>query len=325
MTASNPVTPEDYARARERELLGNSSSLSWIIASICASSRRISNMLQRAGIDDILGSAGNENVQGEDQQKLDVIANDVLIEGLRGQDGVATIGSEEDDELILTGSADANGNRFAVLFDPLDGSSNLDVGGAVGTIFSIFRIEGDDPAQLLSGRHQIAAGYVLYGPTTILIMTLGDGTHQFVLDRGPGVFVLVKENLRVPSKGKIYSVNEANLASFPAGYQAYIKDCHEAGHSARYAGAMVADVHRILLKGGVFMYPPTEKAPNGKLRLMYECNPMAMLIEQAGGAATVGSVPGDVLTVEPEELHQRVPIALGSTDNVDAVLARLKS
>ena len=315
------ISVEEYTKAQEKRLLGNSSTLAWIMSAIAMSGRAIAAKLERAGIDDILGNAGTDNVQGEAQQKLDVIANDIMMAALGAQEGVATLGSEEDDELTLTGSTDANGNRFAVFFDPLDGSSNLDVGGGVGTIFSIFKIQGEDVEKLVPGREQLGAGYILYGPTTIMVMTLGDGTHQFVLDKASGSFVRVKANLQVPAKGKIYSVNEANLGSFPDGYQKYVTDCHDAGHSARYSGAMVADVHRVLLKGGVFMYPPTGKAPNGKLRLMYECNPMAMLMTQAGGAASTGN--GEVLDVQPEALHQRVPIALGSPENVQAIVENL--
>jgi len=319
--SSGAISVENYAKAQEKRLLGNSSTLAWIMAAIAASSRAIAAKLERAGIDDILGNAGTVNVQDEDQQKLDVIANDIMMAALGDQEGVATLGSEEDDELTLTGSVDANGNRFAVFFDPLDGSSNLDVGGGVGTIFSIFKIEGDAVDKLVPGRNQLGAGYILYGPTTIMVLTLGDGTHQFVLDRTVGTFVRVKAHLQVPKQGKIYSVNEANLGSFPDGYRQYVSDCHAAGHSARYSGAMVADVHRVLLKGGVFMYPPTAKAPNGKLRLMYECNPMALVMTQAGGAASTGT--GDVLDVAPEALHQRVPIALGSTQNVKSIVDNL--
>ena len=320
--SSGAISVEDYAKTQEKRLLGNSSTLAWIMAAIAASGRAIAARLERAGIDDILGSAGTVNIQAEDQQKLDVIANDIMMAALGAQEGVATLGSEEDDELTLTGSVDANGNRFAVFFDPLDGSSNLDVGGGVGTIFSIFKIHGDEVDKLVSGRNQLGAGYILYGPTTIMVLTLGDGTHQFVLDRATGTFVRVKANLQVPRQGKIYSVNEANLSSFPEGYQRYVTDCHAAGFSARYSGAMVADVHRVLLKGGVFMYPPTAKAPNGKLRLMYECNPMAMVMTQAGGAASTGA--GDVLDLAPETLHQRAPIALGSVQNVQSIVDKLE-
>ena len=321
--AGTAVTLEDYARAEERQSMNSNGTLAWIISTIGVCARAIAAKLERAGIEDILGDAGSDNVQGEQQQKLDVISNDLMMAALSAQDGVAALGSEEDDELLLTGSADADGNRFAVFFDPLDGSSNLDVGGGVGTIFSIFKIDDGEVSRLRPGREQIGAGYVLYGSSTIMVMTLGNGTHMFVLNRAAGAFVRVAENLQVPAKGKIYSVNEANEGGFPAGYRKYLEDCHANGHSSRYAGAMVADVHRVLLKGGVFMYPPTAKAPNGKLRLMYECNPMSMLMTQAGGAASTGS--GDVLDVEPQELHQRVPIMLGSQGNVEALLDLLKS
>lgn len=295
--------------------------LSWVLSSLGVCARMISSKLRRARLEDVLGDVGHENVQGEQQQKLDVIANEILMQNLRGRDGVVVLGSEEDEALVYGEAAGIGGERFAVFFDPLDGSSNLDVAGGVGTIFSIFRVDGPIQGEyaLRPGREQFAAGYFLYGSSTLLVLAVGGGVAMFVLDPAIGSFVRVMEDLRIPSKGNIYAVNEANLESFPPGVQKYIAACHAGGASARYAGAMVADVHRVLLKGGVFLYPPTAKAPKGKLRLMYECNPMAKIVSDAGGFAVTGK--GDIMDVVPTELHQRVPVIIGSPDNVNEVLA----
>jgi fructose-1,6-bisphosphatase I len=292
--------------------------LSWIMSALSISAKIIAARLRRARLEDVLGDMGGENVQGERQQKLDVIANETLIQVLRGRAGVAAIGSEEDEELILVESAVPSGTRrYAVMFDPLDGSSNLDVGGTVGTIFSIIRVAGTD-VELQPGSAQVAAGYVLYGSSTILVSTTGSGVGMFVLDPSIGAFMRVADNLRIPSRGKCYSVNEANADGFPEKYRRYLAQCRARGYSSRYVGTMVADVHRVLMQGGVFLYPPTASAPTGKLRLMYECNPLAKVICDAGGMASTGEQP--ILSVEPEELHQRVPVVLGSPEDVQAFL-----
>jgi fructose-1,6-bisphosphatase I len=315
------VTLQSHVLAEERRHPKRSGNLSWIISALAIAAKTIAARLKHAGIEDVLGEVGTQNVQGERQQKLDVIANHLLIQLLGTREGVAVIGSEENDELLLVEAEASGGQRYAVLFDPLDGSANLDVGGSVGTVFSIFDVPRGTEHVLQAGRRQVAAGYVLYSSSTIFVLSTGQGVHMFVLDTAVGAFIRVQQHLRMPAAGSIYSVNEANLASFPAGYQAYLADCRESGFSSRYAGAMVADVHRVLIKGGVFLYPPTAKAPAGKLRLMYEANPMAMLIEQAGGMASTGSQP--ILDVVPDELHQRVPVVLGSRDNAQALLALL--
>ncbi len=311
------TTLQSHVLAEEQRHNEARGTLSWIISALSTSAKMIAARLKRARLEDVLGGLGRENVQGEQQQKLDVIANNLLIQLLRGGEGVAVIGSEEDDELIFVDTRRSGDTRYAVFFDPLDGSSNLDVGGAVGTIFSIFRA----PAQrgtLLPGRQQAAAGYVLYGSSTLFVITTGNGVHMFVLDPAIGEFMCVAQHLQIPESGKVYSVNEANFGTFPPRYQRYIEQCRGQGYSSRYAGAMVADVHRILLDGGIFMYPPTSKAPKGKLRLMYEANPMAMIITEAGGMASTGT--RDILDIEPEELHQRVPVILGSRENVAGLL-----
>jgi fructose-1,6-bisphosphatase I len=217
-------------------------------------------------------------------------------------------------------------SRYCVLFDPLDGSSNLDICGGVGTIFSILAHESRSlkaqDSLLQAGARQIAAGYVLYGSSTVFVLTLGKGVDMFVLDPSVGAFMRVERNLRIPPGNVTYSVNEGNRKTFPDGYQRYLDWAQSNGYSSRYAGAMVADVHRILLKGGVFLYPPTKKAPAGKLRLMYEANPMAMIVEQAGGKA-MADEKQRILDIEPSAIHQRTPVILGAADQVDAVLAHL--
>ena len=295
---------------------------SWILSALSISAKVIADKVRRARLENVLGSLGTENVQGEAQQKLDVIANEVLLRTLGGRDGVAIVASEENEEPVIIRDDPSGERRYCVLFDPLDGSSNLDVCGGVGTIFSILRHDRRAPraqdSLLQPGSQQVAAGYVLYGPSTVFVLTIGHGVDMFVLDPSVGAFMRVEQGMRIPAASKSYSVNEGNRRSFPEGYQRYLDWAQEQGYSSRYVGAMVADLHRILLKGGVFMYPPTKKAPNGKLRLMYEANPMAFIIEQAGGKALVA--PGHrVMDVQPTDIHQRTPIVIGSPAEVDHV------
>jgi fructose-1,6-bisphosphatase I len=299
---------------------------SWILSALSISAKIIADQVRRARLENVLGSVGTENVQGEVQQKLDVIANDVLLRTLGGREGVAIVASEENEEPVIL-REDAKGiPRYCVLFDPLDGSSNLDVCGGVGTIFSILAYDGraqrPQDSLLQPGTRQVAAGYVLYGSSTVFVLTIGAGVDMFVLDPSIGAFMRVERNLRIPSGNKTYSVNEGNRKTFPDGYQRYLDWAQGNGYSSRYAGAMVADVHRILLKGGVFLYPPTHKSPDGKLRLMYEANPMAMIVEQGGGK-TVAGVGQRIMEIQPTAIHQRTPVILGSADQVDAVLAHL--
>jgi fructose-1,6-bisphosphatase I len=300
---------------------------SWILSALSISAKIIADKVRRARLENVLGSVGTENVQGEVQQKLDVIANEVLLRTLGGREGVAIVASEENEEPVILREDHQGIPRYCVLFDPLDGSSNLDVCGGVGTIFSILAHDGRaqraEDSLLQAGARQIAAGYVLYGSSTVFVLTIGTGVDMFVLDPSIGAFMRVEQNLRIPTGNKAYSVNEGNRKSFPEGYARYLDWAQGNGYSSRYAGAMVADVHRILLKGGVFLYPPTLKSPEGKLRLMYEANPMAMLVEQAGGKAVAG--PGQrILDILPTAIHQRTPVILGAADQVDAVLAHLK-
>jgi len=302
--------------------------LSWILSAMSISAKMIASQVRRARLEDVLGQVGGENVQGEQQQKLDVIANEILLRTLGGRQGVAIVASEENEEPVILRNEHEGERRYCVLFDPLDGSSNLDVCGSVGTIFSILRqdrraVRAED-SLLQPGREQVAAGYILYGPSTVFALTIGAGVDLFVLDPAIGAFVRVQQGVKIPTAAKSYSVNEGNRLTFPEGYQQYLAWAQEHTYSSRYAGAMVADVHRILLKGGVFLYPPTAKAPQGKLRLMYEANPMAWLVEQAGGKAL--AAPGQrILDVQPTGIHQRTPVILGSPAEVDRVVSHLAS
>ena len=317
------VTLQAHILEQQARFPESTGTLSWVLSALSISAKIIANHVRRARLDDVLGSVGNENIQGEQQQKLDVIANEVLLRTLGKREGVAVVASEENEEPVML--RQVGEGKYCVLFDPLDGSSNLDVCGGVGTIFSILRY--DNPAHsengwLQAGAKQVAAGYVLYGSSTVLVMSIGLGVDMFVLDPAIGAFVRVAEQLKIPHSNKSYSLNEGNRLTFPAGYNNYLDWAQANGYSSRYVGAMVADVHRILLKGGVFMYPPTQKAPKGKLRLMYEANPMAMLIEQAGGKA-MATPEQRILDITPTAIHQRVPVILGSPNEVDHVLAHL--
>jgi fructose-1,6-bisphosphatase I len=317
------VTVQAHILEQQSKFPQASGTLSWILSALSISAKIIANSVRRARLDDVLGNVGSENVQGEQQQKLDVIANEVLLRTLGKREGVAVVASEENEEPVLLREVGAG--KYCVLFDPLDGSSNLDVCGGVGTIFSILHYDNPQHKQdgwLQPGAKQVAAGYVLYGSSTVLVMSIGTGVDMFVLDPAIGAFMRVAEQVRIPKANKSYSLNEGNRLTFPTGYNNYLDWAQANGYSSRYVGAMVADVHRILLKGGVFMYPPTKQTPHGKLRLMYEANPMAFLIEQAGGKAM--AAPGQrILNVPPTAIHQRVPVVLGSPDEVDHVLQHL--
>jgi len=299
----------------------------WILSAISLAGRAIANKVRRARVDDVLGEAGAENVHGERQQKLDIIANELITRCLGDRANVGVIASEEGETPTILRSR-SDGGRYCIAFDPLDGSSNLDVSVGVGTIFSIFRndqeeVETGEGLFMQPGHRQVGAGYILYGSSTVFVVTTGNGVNMFVLDPAIGTFVLVKRSITIPHEQRIYSVNEAYRDNFPKPYQDYLEWAHENGYSSRYIGSMVADVHRTLLKGGVFLYPPTKKHAKGKLRLMYEANPMGMLIEQAGGAATNGH--GRILDIHPSALHERTPVILGSSREVEHVMRFMES
>jgi fructose-1,6-bisphosphatase I len=301
-----------------------SGEFSWLLSGLTLASKIIADQVRRAGLVDILGAAGGRNVQGEVVQKLDVLANQVLLSCLGKRGNVAIMASEEDAEPVVV-PRDREHGRYIVIFDPLDGSSNIDVNVSVGTIFSILRRELDptgarEPLEdvLQPGLRQLAAGYVVYGSSTVLVYTAGNGVFGFTLDPSIGAFVLSHERITMPPSGTIYSVNEANADSFPEPYRRYLARLRAgvAGrvYSSRYIGSLVADFHRTLLKGGIFLYPPTRHYPGGKLRLMYEANPIAFLAEQAGGDATNGQ--RRILEVHPSSLHQRTPLLVGSREEM---------
>jgi fructose-1,6-bisphosphatase I len=306
---------------------GSTGDFTWILSAISLAAKAIAHKVRIARIEDVLGDHhGGSNVHGEQQQKLDVLANEVLMTCLGNRRAVALVASEEDDEPTLLRKG-ADGGKYCVVFDPLDGSSNLDVSVGVGTIFSILRNDPNvtDPIQTLCqpGSQQVAAGYVLYGSSTVFVLTTGNGVDMFVLDPSIGSFILVKRQLQIPKTGKTYSVNEANRRTFPDGFNRYLDWAHAQGYSSRYIGSMVADVHRTLLKGGIFMYPPTKKNPEGKLRLMYEASPVAMIMEQAGGTAITGTQAGRILDIQPTSIHQRTSVVVGSADEVAALQRNL--
>lgn len=323
----NLTSLQSHILQGEMQHPGASGDLSWILSAISLAGKTIANKVRRAGLDDVLGAHGDSNVHGEQQQKLDVIANEIILRCLGNRPSVAVVASEEDEQptIIRRGS---EGGKYCVIFDPLDGSSNLDVCVGVGTIFSVLKNDPNIPGATETicqpGHTQVAAGYILYGSSTLFVLTTGNGVDMFVLDQSIGSFLLVKRGIKMPESGKIYSINEANRETFPEGYRKYLDWAHSNGYSSRYIGSMVADVHRTLLKGGVFLYPPTKKNPEGKLRLMYEANPMAMLIEQAGGKAFAPPLRGDsrrrILDIQPTSIHQRCSVVLGSANEVENVL-----
>lgn len=308
--------------------------LSALLSSIRLAGKMVNQEINKAGLANIIGAAGVENVQGEAQQKLDVLANDMFISTLRKRGEICGLASEEMEEHIVFNDDIHSNARYVVLIDPLDGSSNIDVNVSVGTIFSIFRrvSEPGTPVTLEDflqpGHKQVAAGYLVYGTSTMLVYTTGNGVHGFTYDPGIGSFFLSHPNMRVKENGKIYSINEGNYVHMPEGVKKYIKWCQELDPAtnrpltSRYIGSLVADFHRNLLKGGIYIYPKGTKAPKGKLRLLYECNPMAFLIEQAGGKASDGHTR--IMDILPTELHERVPFFCGSSEMVDQAEAFLR-
>jgi len=318
------TTIQQHIQQQQDALPGAQGTFSVLLSGMTLATKMIQARVRRAGLMDALGSAGETNVQGEVQQKLDVYANQALLDSLGTRDAVAMLISEENEQPVVIDRAPGTG-RYIVVFDPLDGSSNIDVNVSVGTIFSVFRrptgFEQDHVgAALQPGMKQVAAGYVVYGSSTIFVYTAGRGVFGFTLDPNIGAYVLCYDHMQMPEQGKYYSVNEANIDAFPPAYQEYLAQLRSGGlgheYSSRYVGSLVADFHRTLLKGGVFLYPPTSSHPSGKLRLMYEANPLAFIAEQAGGMATNGQ--GRILEIQPESIHQRTPLAIGSRVEMEA-------
>ena len=306
------TTVQQHILQQQADISEASGTFSWLLSGITLATKMIEAKIRMAGLSDVLGAYGAENVQGEQQQKLDVFANQALLHCLGLRDSVAALVSEEDEEPV-TFDRSIDTGKYIIIFDPLDGSSNIDVNVNVGTIFSIHKrlAWGElEKSILQTGTRQVAAGYVVYGPSTVLVYTTGHGVHGFTLDSTIGAFVLSHENMKMPDKGLYYSINEANAATWPAGYMEYVEELRAGGYSSRYIGSLVADFHRTLLKGGVFLYPPTKKQAAGKLRLLYEANPLAFIAEQAGGMASNGT--GRILEIQPEGIHERTPFMVGS-------------
>lgn len=309
----------------ERKYPEATGELSDLLHDLSLAAKVISLEVNKAGLVDILGFTGDQNVHGEEVKKLDIYAHEMMIKAMDHGGHLCVMASEEEEDIIHI-PTEFHIGKYVLLFDPLDGSSNIDANISIGTIFSIYKritqdnIPGTMEDCLQPGKKQIAAGYVIYGSSTIFVYTAGNGVHGFTLDPSFGEFLLSHPNIRTPKKSKVYSINEGNYLYWHPGLKKYIKWLQEEDlktqrpYSSRYIGSMVADIHRNLLYGGIFMYPADSRNPNGKLRLMYECNPMAFIVEQAGGRASNGKQR--MLDIQPSTLHQRVPIFIGSEEDV---------
>ena len=309
--------------------------LTALLSAIRLASKVVNREVNKAGlVEDLLNASGEENIQGEVQQNLDVFANDHFIQAMMNRGDVCGVGSEENDEFIAFDNEVSKKGKYVILMDPLDGSSNIDVNVSIGTIFSIYRriTQIGEKAKLEDflqpGTEQIAAGYVIYGSSTMLVYTTGYGVNGFTLDPSIGTYCLSHPQMTFPENGKIYSINEGNYIKFPLGVKKYLKYCQvmdpktERPYTARYIGSLVADFHRNMIKGGIYIYPSTASAPNGKLRLLYENNPLSFIAERAGGMATDGY--RRILGIKPEELHQRTPFFVGSVNMVEKAMEFMK-
>ena len=331
---SKLITLHEFIITKQKDFPFASGELSRLLNDISLAAKIVSNDVRKAGLGDhILGAQGGQNVQGEEQQKLDVVADQAFIRAFQNGGEVCGIASEENDDFLAFDGQAAQNANYVVLFDPLDGSSNIDVNVSIGTIFSIYRrvLPIGTPATLQDmlqpGTAQVAAGYVLYGSSTILVYTTGKGVNGFTLDPSIGEFFLSHPDLKMPENGRLYSVNEGNLLDFDAQLRAYLAYCqsndNQTGkpYSGRYIGSLVADFHRNLIKGGIYIYPAVPSAPQGRLRLLYECNPLAFIAEQAGGLATDGKER--ILAIRPKALHQRVGFYIGSKNMVEKAMGLL--
>lgn len=326
------TTLTNFIIETQRNFKGATGEFTGLLNDIAVACKKISDLVNKGDLVDILGSAESENVQGETQKKMDVISNEIFLEALQHNGHVAGLASEEMDEICQL-PKDAPRGHYLVLFDPLDGSSNIDVNVSVGTIFSILKASphpGDPGTEdfLRPGTQQVAAGYCLYGPSTMMVLTTGQGVNMFTLDRHFGEFLLTHEGVTIPEDTQEFAINASNMRFWEAPVKRYIDECLQGKEgprgkdfNMRWVASMVAEVHRILTRGGIFMYPMDEKikakGQTGKLRLMYEANPMGFIIEQAGGAATTGRER--IMEIKPEHIHQRVPVVLGSKNEVERV------
>jgi fructose-1,6-bisphosphatase I len=332
---SKLITLQDFILKNQADYSFATGEFSRLLYDIAVASKIVSRDVRQAGlVDHILGAQGGQNIQGEDQQKLDVVADIAFIKAFEQGGEVCGIASEENDDFVAFKSEQSKNGKYIVLFDPLDGSSNIDVNVSIGTIFSIYKrispigTEATLADMLQPGTAQIAAGYVLYGSSTMLVYTTGNGVNGFTLDPSIGEFCLSHPNMKMPEIGRLYAMNEGNIFECEQGLRDYINYCqsreNQTGmpYSGRYIGSLVADFHRNLIKGGIYIYPDVLSAPEGKLRLLYECNPLAFIAEQAGGLATTGRKR--ILEIIPERLHQRVPYYVGSKLMVEKVMHCIK-
>lgn len=315
------TTLDRFIKKKQDEFQFATGELSQLLRDIALAGKVVNREINKAGLINIIGPIGAQNVQGEDQQKLDVLANIRFIRALTKGGEACAIVSEEDEEITDL----ENDGKYVIAIDPLDGSSNIDVNVSVGTIFSIYRrftpvgtpITKEDVLQ--KGAEQVAAGYLLYGSSTMLVYTTGHGVNGFTYEPSLGEYFLSHPDMTIPEDGKVYSVNEGGYKSFPQEAKDYIEYCKDSKFTARYIGSLVADFHRNILKGGIYMYPSTSSSPAGKLRLLYECNALAFIVEQAGGVASDGK--RRILEIEPDELHQRVPLYIGSKAMVEKAVS----
>lgn len=327
------ITLSEFIMERQADFPYASGDLSRLLADIGVAAKIINHQVNKAGLQDILGAEGTSNVQGEEQMKLDVIADKALFNAVRWGGQVCGAASEENERYHAFDNEISRKSKYVILFDPLDGSSNIDVNVSIGTIFSIFRRKSSvgDLANvndfLQKGSEQVAAGYVIYGSSTMLVYTTGHGVNGFTLEPSIGEFCLSHEDMKIPEDGAIYSINEGNIRTCSKAIQEYVAWCQASDkktkrpYSARYIGSLVADFHRNLIKGGIYMYPGTTKNPDGKLRMQYECNPLAFIVEQAGGKASDGAQR--IMDIQPKELHMRSPLFIGSKNMVERVEALL--
>ncbi len=327
------TTLTNYIIETQRDIKGATGEFTGLLNDIAISCKKISDLVEKGDLIGVLGAAGSENVQGEEQKKMDIITNEVMIEALESNGHVAAMASEEMDDVYNLPAGKVRGN-YMVTFDPLDGSSNMDVNVSVGTIFSILKAPEQketytDKDFMQPGTTQVAAGYCLYGPSTLMVLTTGNGVQMFTLNKDFGEFIMTRDGVQIPEDTKEFAINMSNQRFWEAPVKRYIDECvagttgaRDKDFNMRWVASMVAEVHRILTRGGIFMYPIDEKIKKagnaGKLRLMYEANPMAFVVEQAGGLCDTGR--GRIMEIQPTELHQRVPVVLGSKNEVQRVI-----
>ena len=322
------VTLDEFIIRKQKDFPYASGELTNLLRDIGVAAKIVNREVNRAGLLNILGQADTENTSGDDVQKLDIYANKKFIDCLQNSGECCAVVSEENEDMVLIPPVDGKASKYVVVFDPIDGSSNIDVNVSVGTIFGIYRRKSKEgPAELgdclQRGVDLIAAGYVLYGTSTILVYTTGKGVNGFTLDPSIGEFLLSHQNINIPKHGNYYSVNQGYYLKFDVEMRRYIDHCSENNLALRYIGSMASDIHRILFQGGIFLYPNTRKHPNGKLRLLYECNPIAFIVEQAGGTA-IDCQLNRILELEVSDIHQRSSVAMGSPDMVDGMSTFVK-